>query len=166
MIVSSPKPPARLDYARAFSAELLAEIAGLIGSGAALKFARRFGGRRLYVPRRVRAGHPIEDCVGAEAAKVLAKELGGQAFNVPGARNYLRWLDVRALRLLGLSHAAIAERVGVHDRHVRRLLRAFRPEEYEIDETVRSIGRFYGLPGSARGNRDPAADRPASPSRW
>ena len=64
---------------------------------------------------------------------------------VPGACGFLRWLDARALRILGLSHAQIGARLGVQDRHVRRLLRGFKPEDYAIDDTVRAVARVYGI---------------------
>jgi hypothetical protein len=144
---ASGPPLSRLDYAKALTAELLSEIAQLVGVEAALVIARRFGGRRLYIPRRPGDGHKIVRCIGREGARRLGAALGGEGFIIPCARSYLRWLDARALRILGLSNAEIAERIGVNERHVRRLLHGFRPERYAADETVRAIGRLYGVEG-------------------
>ena len=143
--ITGATPAQRLDYTKALTAELLAEMAQLIGPAAALGFARRFGGRRLYIPRRIPADHPIVRCVGSEAALALGHGFGGETFSIPGATSYLRWLDARALRILGLSNARIAERLGIQDRHVRRLLRGFRAELYGIDETVLAIAALYGV---------------------
>jgi hypothetical protein len=137
---------ARLDYGKALTAEFLSEVAQSIGTERALALARRFGGRRLYIPRRVPVDHPISRCIGINAAEHLAATLGGEAFTIPGASGYLRWLDARALRIIGLSHPAIGRILGVQDRHVRRLLRGFRPELYQIDDTVRAIARLYHVP--------------------
>ena len=137
--------PGRLDYRKALTAELLSEVAQLIGTEPALAFARRFGGSRLYIPRQPEADHPIARCIGTEAATMLGRALGGESFAIPGARIYLRWLDARALRILRLSQPEIALLLGVQERHVRRLLQQFQPELYEIDDTVRAVGRLYGL---------------------
>jgi hypothetical protein len=140
-----PAVAPRLDYARALTAELLSEVAQLIGTEPALVFARRFGGRRLYIPRHPEADHPIVRCVGPERALILGAALGGESFAIPGARSYLRWLDARALRILRLSQPEISLLLGVQERHVRRLLQNFRPELYDIDDTVRAVGRLYGV---------------------
>jgi hypothetical protein len=55
----------------------------------------------------------------------------------------LNWLDARALRALGLNNGQIAECLGITDRHVRRLLTDWPEGGYEIDGTIRSVGRLY-----------------------
>jgi CRP-like cAMP-binding protein len=144
-VLPAPREGARLDYGQALSAEMLSEIAQLIGTDLALSFARRFGGSRLYIPRRPPIDHPITRCVGIRAAERLGRAFGGESFVVPGACGFLRWLDARALRILGLSHAQIGQLLGVQDRHVRRLLRGFKPEDYAIDDTVRAVAKVYGI---------------------
>lgn len=164
-------PPGRdassLDYTKALSAEFLSEVAQLIGTRLALTLARRLGGKRIYIPKVPGAAHKVARCIGLAAARRLGAALGGESFIVPRAASYLRWLDARALRILGLSHAEIAERIGINDRSVRRVLQGFRPEDYAIDETVREVARLYGidLPGEAPTRSRPARDRRDRESR-
>ncbi|HLY56365.1 MAG TPA: hypothetical protein VKS60_12465 [Stellaceae bacterium] len=149
--VDHPDPPPlrhRLDYAKAITAELLSEMAQAIGTGPALVLARRFGGRPLYIPKRPGPGHKLTRCLGAENARRLGAAFGGERFIIPCARAYLRWLDARALRILGRPINEIARHLGVNDRHIRRLLYGFHPERYEADETVCEIGRLYGVDGA------------------
>lgn len=135
----------RLDYSQASMPDMLARILRITSPAIAVRFARTFGGRPLYIPRTLAESHPIARCVGRRAATRICRELGGGDWTVPAAVPSLHWLDARALKLLGVSNTEIAARLGISDRHVRHLLRGFEPEQYEIDDMVRSIGRLYGI---------------------
>jgi hypothetical protein len=146
---------ARLDYTHALRPTVLAEAAKLTTPALALRLAREFGGRKLYFPVKIAMSHPIARCVGFKAAERLCREWGGEERIVPSARTHLRWLDARGLRLLGLKNDEIAQRLRIGERHVRHLLRDFDPDDYVVDDTVRSIALLYRVQPSALQARTP-----------
>lgn len=143
--------PRRLTCSAAMMPVLLQDIARLTSPELALRFARHFGNTRLYIPRRIAAGHPLARCLGLRAAERLCAALGGETQIVPRATPLLRWLDARALCVLGLSRGEAALRLGIGPRHMRKLLAGFSPDGIEIDPFVLSIGRQYGVNRSRRG---------------
>ena len=57
------RPPSRGEGERwPFLPHILFEMATAFDLETALAFARRYGGTRLHVPTRAKAGHPISGC--------------------------------------------------------------------------------------------------------
>lgn len=84
-----------------------------------------WGGQPLYVPTRLAPDHPIAGMLGTRAARILVELYGGNTITVPmGAarRRHHRDRAIVQMADAGLSTAAIARRVGLHARHVRRIL--------------------------------------------
>ncbi len=105
---------------------VLAEIASIAGESAAVAVARARGGTRAYIPGEdgLRDGHWLVAAVGMEAARAIARRLGGGDVDVPlgpyaGSRARIHQAIREGLRS-GQSEAAIARMAGVADRTVRR----------------------------------------------
>ncbi len=146
-----PAAATRLDCTPGMLPGVVQDVARLTSPLLAIRFARRFGNAKLYVPRRIGAAHPLARCLGPRGAQALCAAMGGETHVVPRATPFLRWLDARALCVLGLSRSEIAVRLGIGPRHVRKLLDGFSPDGIETDALVREIGRHYGVGRGRRG---------------
>lgn len=138
---------ARLDYSQAVFPSVLRQVADLTSVTLAVRLAREFGGHKLYFPRRPWANHAIAKCIGFTALERLCEELAGEEFILPAATTYLRWLDSRALMVLGLRKPEIARVLKVTPRHLNHLTKGFDPADIEIDETILLVGRYYRIAG-------------------
>ncbi|CUW41123.1 conserved protein of unknown function (DNA binding 12-129) [Magnetospirillum sp. XM-1] len=105
---------------------ILAEIAEVAGTAAALQLAHAKGGlERVYIPRpdNLAPGHWLVDLVGMEAALAIAGRLGGGHVEIPlgpSAGRVRQWRIMRAALAAGKSGAAAARAAGLHQRTVRR----------------------------------------------
>lgn len=115
------------------------EIADVIGREKALFLIGQLKptpGRRwricLYVPRRMPLDHWLVRLLGYQDAEALRREFGGIILQ-PGSCSHLvrefRNREVRRMAAEGMSHAEIADAVGLSSRHVRNLLAESPPEE-------------------------------------
>ena len=99
------------------------ELAELLGPTALRRLIDHAGGRRAYVPRRIRDNsHWMAVMLGREAADALALRYGGCRLDIPrhpppDSRNE----RIRELRRAGWSSADIAGRIGLSERQVRRI---------------------------------------------
>lgn len=108
------------------SEQLTESLKALLGVEALVSLAERFGGRRLYVPLSIGAGHEIASAIGAEAAAKLARRYSLAFIRVPLARE----LRARHYRARGLSNGAIASKLGITETGVDKLFaRMSRPPE-------------------------------------
>ena len=99
------------------------ELEALIGPEGLRALSVTHGGRRLYVPRSVRAGHWLAEALGPEAAGRLAFQYGGCRIAVPSAPSpAARNRRILDMRRAGRSAAAIAAATGVSERQVYRIL--------------------------------------------
>ncbi|MCY4407666.1 MAG: hypothetical protein OXC15_14950 [Rhodospirillaceae bacterium] len=104
---------------------VLAEIAEVAGRTAAIKLALEWGGLDLHIPKPAHLercpDHRLAALLAAEpgAAQAIAARFGGDRIYLPQARS------VCALYLAGqgVSAAAIADRLLLPPRTVRRLIR-------------------------------------------
>lgn len=96
----------------------------VIGASALLALAREYGGRRLYVPKRVDGGHDIARALGVDAARRLAAHYGGETIDVPLLAGFETALRHAAIRAAWSTSSAreIAERFGTTERHVYRIV--------------------------------------------
>ena len=104
---------------------ILAEVAEVAGFPAALAFAARAGGTRVYIPAAVDADHWLVECLGRAAAEKLCARLGGGRYDVPvashGAYARLRRSIARRVHEMdqaGKSAAEIARTTGITQRSV------------------------------------------------
>lgn len=104
------------------------ELAELIGLPALLRLVERWGGLALYIPERVRPEHPLADCIGLDAARLLADVYGREELSVPACRRAVRRARDRQLRALhhdrGWPAQRIAWHTGLTERQVWRILAA------------------------------------------
>jgi hypothetical protein len=101
---------------------ILAEIAAAIGADAAAALALSLGGQRVYIPRVLRADHPVTIAIGAEAGQQLASYFHGIDLCIPireAREAKVRALDARVPRP---STGAIAQEVGITERAVQKIL--------------------------------------------
>lgn len=114
---------------------VLALIAEATSLEAAITVAWALGGQRVYFPSaRFHPSNQVVSAIGVDAARRLAKVLGGTTVDVPHARAVLRRHEARRLRAGDHSLGAIARELGVTRGHVARLLapgseRRFLPKE-------------------------------------
>lgn len=101
---------------------LLAELEGVVGRDAALKFANACGGTRVYIPAHLRAEHWLIEAIGFAAAQKLSTHFTfgrrGIHLNVPMMP---RSLQVQTLDNAGASSREIALKLGIHQRTVHRI---------------------------------------------
>ena len=106
--------------------ESLREIAELVGVDGAMALARRWGGRRLYVPTVMPdITHPIADVLGLDKAHALAACFGGQRLLIPQAAAFQRLQrdqEIERQHADGVPVSEIAERFGVSERQVFAIL--------------------------------------------
>ena len=103
----------------------LQTVARLLGDEAAAAVARGLGGRRLYLPPAPGRRHPLAKLVGLQGARLVAEQLVGSRgddIDWPAARSLIRAVEARKLKAAGLSEAAIAQNLGITQRHVRHLV--------------------------------------------
>jgi hypothetical protein len=91
----------------------------LIGEALALRLVELHGGRRVFVPRRAAAGQKLAVELSPEAEAALVEEFGGGNIEVPLCKDW----RARIYRARGMTHAAIAERLGCGEWAVRSYLR-------------------------------------------
>lgn len=94
-------------------------LAALIGAAALDALVKARGGRRVYVPKRVRPGGALAAIVGVEAARALARACGGTELQVP--RGWGREAYALGLLAAGKSVAEVAEAVWATERWVYRI---------------------------------------------
>lgn len=103
---------------------VLAEVARLVGVERALVLAEKWGGQRQYLPsaERLRPDHEICRILGRRAARLVCAQLGGAEVAVPSARAQRTAWRARELRRAGRPVTAIAEELGLSERHAQRLV--------------------------------------------
>lgn len=102
----------------------LAVIRDLIGEAAAIAIAKKFGGRRLYIPAKPNSDHALSKVVGLENAQKLSQRFGNGRLVIPcgnlgGAVG--RRERIKKLLREGVSHSNIAGEVDVTMRTVERV---------------------------------------------
>jgi hypothetical protein len=111
--------------------ELLAEMADAVGISAVLALVEWRGGRPLYVPQKLPAGHELINRIGLEGAQWLSQRLmrgyGGH-IKIPRASRYVRLLRDQEIRRLHrdeqISANQLAMRYGLDVRTVWDILSA------------------------------------------
>lgn len=99
------------------SEALTESLRALIGDAGVIALAETFGGRRLYVPLKLTADHPITQTIGAEAAERLNRRYSLAILRVPLARA----LRARHYRAHGDSNGQIASKLGMTETGVDKL---------------------------------------------
>jgi len=109
---------------------VLVLVANAGGIAAAKSLVRKFGGRKLYVPRGVLApNHELVLGIGRPAAEALCREMGGERLVVPMGRDLK--LDIAAEAVEnsnGRARHAIVEALGVSYSTAKRILRKLKKE--------------------------------------
>jgi hypothetical protein len=104
----------------------LMEIADVVGDEAALRLARMYGGRSVYVPGKRIENHPLEHLLGQEAFEKLIKYCGGMELrDIPLASalsNKFQMIRALARTYPDMSNRQIAAAARTTERHVRRVL--------------------------------------------
>lgn len=114
---------------------LLRDMAEVHGLDTALAFARRFGGRYMYLPVRATPEHEVARAFGLDMLDWLL----GRPYHAPGTRIVVpkgpdrdkqqRQAALRALLARPLTNDQVAAETGMHVRDVSRWRARFREEE-------------------------------------
>ena len=86
---------------------VLQDICALIGLHHTMRLVQRYGGVRIYVPKRVEPDHELARLIGLSNAEALSGAFGGEVhFDIPKgelALKAVRNAKIRSLRAEGLS---------------------------------------------------------------
>lgn len=99
----------------------LIDVAETLGPRVAVALIDHFGGLEVKLPRRPRSDHPIIKALGETDGTALCEFLGGQSIYVPHNRAGSRRAEILAMEAAGFDRAAIARRLQLSQRHVRRI---------------------------------------------
>lgn len=102
----------------------LLEIAEVVGTAPALRFADAFGGQEgCNVPKTPRRDHPWAEPLGWDGFIKLCEHYGGERISIPrnayGKTVKARMMD---LKRQGFSHRAIARELKCTERYVRMVM--------------------------------------------
>lgn len=106
-------------------------LADVVGRDLALRLAAHYRDR-MYVPRRLRPGHPLISILGDEAAAKLVKEWGGinmRVANCSLATKGPRDDRIRELAAQGMDRGKIAMMFGLSRRMVEYIIAAAPPRK-------------------------------------
>jgi hypothetical protein len=142
--------------------ETLAEVAKAVGPVYAVQVARKLGGKRVYLTRTMYSAHPLAQAVGLQAAILIKATLGRDYWIVPTASYFLNWMDCRVLRKCGMKPGEIADRVGLTQRYVWKMLQDFDPNELEVSQLAVDIAKFYCVKNRLSGSS--AVEQPSLPT--
>lgn len=109
----------------------LLRLAEIVGPDLALRLGEECGGQeKVYVPKSTATQHPWRQVLGDGAWARVVAELGGERIDLArGTHVKVRKPEILALAEQGLSHRAIARRVRVGERYVRRVLEGLTIED-------------------------------------
>lgn len=103
---------------------LLFDLREAFSEEVALRLARHYGGRRIYVPARPLADHYLARTMGIAVLEWLVARSPGQEILVPMASESFqkqRLAEIRHYIENGADVATIVSRFGIHERTVKRL---------------------------------------------
>lgn len=143
------------------------ELAGTIGADATLALIEAKAGQRVHVPKSPAHAAALRAIIGPDAVAKLCESFAGCYVKVP---REAAW-RIRLYRARGLSYPEIAQKVGVSETHVWRVLRAAKLTNRQAiaeraDERVKArrgalaIRRELAAAAAAKAKRE-AADRKA-----
>jgi len=123
----------------------LQEICYLIGFPSTLLLIELFGGRQLYIPKKLSDGHALWQ-IGEEAANLLSQFYGGQTLPLPLAKQLIlrdRNQKIIEARRAGFTVQQISKRFSLTQRQIWVILSKFNAEK-TIDQ--RASLRTEGSP--------------------
>ncbi|MCJ7996082.1 helix-turn-helix domain-containing protein [Rhizobium cremeum] len=101
------------------------EIAETIGVRLALRIVQTYGGLEIKFPKHPHDDHPVILALGKEDGYAICKYMGGSFLSVPHCRPPRNArAAIARLEAEGLSRGEIARRLGLTQRHVRRMANA------------------------------------------
>lgn len=115
MIQDDPLPP---------SAQLIVDA---VGYDLAITVVARFGGVSINLPHNPDRLSPLSKALGHDAAKLLCAQLGPGMLAVPRAASMIgaqRDREIVARRRAGETEVELALRMGLTERHIRRICSA------------------------------------------
>ncbi|WP_341893865.1 helix-turn-helix domain-containing protein [Ferrovibrio terrae] len=99
----------------------LANIAEIAGREAALRLAFKYGGSRVYIPKKY-LGSDIAQLLGNESARALAKHYGGESISIPiGKKALAFWLAEQGQAVEEIARTLRVDRTTVHRWFSRRM---------------------------------------------
>jgi hypothetical protein len=132
MIHVSPSCPVPLHPSAQEIADVIGRERTLFLIGSLPRSGSRPWRRVLYIPKKMRADHPLVRLMGWHDAEKLRRWFGGEILQPSNCGHVARaWRDrvIHALARAGLSSAEIAERVEAAQDVVRKVLAAGNPPE-------------------------------------
>lgn len=101
----------------------------LIGTDATTQVLDHFGGRSIYIPKRLRPQCPLLKVISREKLELLMQHFGGETVDLPQAgslKRHWRNLDIAAASAAGASRAELVARYGLSQRQIGNIRRRYR----------------------------------------
>ncbi len=120
------------DDDRIWLPHVLFELAEAFGLPLALRFAAAYGGRRLQIPAKVHADHPVARDFGAPLLAWMIERWGSQQLPIPLGphSSYTRRIgEIRRLLRDGEDAATIVRMTGCHERTIYRHRRTLKERD-------------------------------------
>lgn len=115
---------------------IIDEIKNSAGFPAAMEITRAWGGKRIYIPKRVSETHPLSMRIGYHEAMAVSKLYGGRTIHIPDERNIMLKLRNKAILSdidAGASFSKTAIRYGISERMIRKIW--VKNEQVRTDKT-------------------------------
>ena len=102
-------------------------LAQKVGVETLQQLAAKFGGTRLYIPRRLTSRSDLCGTIGLDAARVVTALFGGERIYIPidwklSLRKHDWREQILVLRAKNLSVSRIARMLGCSERHVYKVI--------------------------------------------
>lgn len=105
----------------------LDDISAVIGFSATIRLAAWYGDlHKCYVPKTVKAEHPLVALLGVSAAEKLTKEWGGKMLSIPRLQQYSTWTTrqrIGEMLQAGVPTQHVAVHLGISERRVQQICR-------------------------------------------
>lgn len=103
----------------------ISTMVGLVGISATMAIVKTYGGRRLYIPRKVQPNHQLVPLIGIDKLEALCRHYDGERLNIPkceeAIKKYVRNREIRAA-YGPVSLSKIAARYHLTERQVLRIV--------------------------------------------
>ncbi len=109
------------DYHLEYLPNSLRDILSVIGPESLRDLVDSFGGRAIYVPKKMSEGHCLARKLGIASALRLSKEFGGLQISIPLAKNAIRKLRNQEIIQARAEKWSVAEIAGYYQMTERQV---------------------------------------------
>lgn len=114
----------------------------LIGTEATTRVLQHFGGRSIYIPKRLRQSCTLLKVLQRHELQTLMQHYGGETVDLPQAgslERHWRNLAIAAASAAGMSRAELVDRYGLSQRQIGNIRRRYRGLIQHLSEQPASV---------------------------